>query len=301
MGAGASYFLIRDGTLRAFYARSGAESLASEMFWGEERAIPFVERLPEVKERSLLDAEAGGVIDIDHNLLLLFGGPVQPDIPLRRLYVRLALVGWFGWEVRWALAGRRDLISYLDLPPDVAAPAPPEVGAGSKKSDQDDPLQLRTRRDFVDTVVSVCLRSGSLRLYPICLPAIKTPVPVSRLLAAANARPSPSRLFWTDLTDKFPTGGLHLDEGKQRGIWWAADTRHPICRVSGTPGWTVEKFGDRFETQVGETGGALHLPQRSQAELVAKLRGILQLGRADLLHGHEKRVFGDALEAAGVR
>lgn len=301
MGARANYFLIRDGTLRASYANSGAESLASEMFWGEERAIPFVEQLPEVQDRGLLGVDAGAVIDIDHNVVLLFGGLVQADIPLRRLYVRLAGVGWFGWEVRWALGGRRDLISYLALPPDVAAPAPAEVSAKSKKSDQDDPLHLRKRRDSVDTVVSVCLRSGSLRLYPIYSPAIKTPVPVTRLLADANARPAPRRLFWSDLTDKFPTGGCHLDEGMQRGIWWASDTSHPICKLSDASGWTVEKFDDRFEAQLAETGGALHLPQRSQAELVDKLRGILQVGRPDILHGREKRLFATALEATGVR
>jgi hypothetical protein len=301
MGARANYFLMRDGILRAFHASSGADSLASEMFWGEERAIPFVERLPEIQERSLLDAEAGGVIDIDHNVVLLFGGPVQSDIPLRRLYLKLALVGWFGWEVRWALAGRRDLIRYLDLPPDVAAPAPAEVNAKPKKPDQDDPLQLRKTRGPVDTVISVSLRNGSLRLYPICLPAITTPVPVTRLIEAANALTAPPRLFWNDLTEKFPTGGLHIDEGKQHGIWWAADTSHAICKSSGAPGWNVEKLDDRFEAQVEETGGALHLPQRSQADLVDRLRGILQVGRSDILHGHEKRVFGDALEAAGVR
>jgi hypothetical protein len=303
MGARANYFLIRDGTLRAFYASTGAESMAAEMFWGEERAIPFVERLPEVKERSLLEGEAGGVIDIDHNVVLLFGGPVQPDIPLRRLYMKLALVGWFGWEVRWALAGRRDLIRYLALPPDVAAPVPvaPEAGAKPKKPVADDPLQLRKRRGPVNTVVSVCLRNGSLRFYPMSLPAITTPVPVPRLLEAANARSAPGRLFWSDLTDKFPTGGLHLDEGKQHGIWWAADTSRTICKSSGATGWNVEKVDDRFEAHVDETAGALHLPQRSQAELVAKLRGILQVGRPDILHGHEKRRFATVLEAAGVR
>jgi hypothetical protein len=301
MGARANYFLIRDGTLRAFYAQSGAASMASEMFWGEERAIPFVERLPEVKERSLLEGEAGGVIDIDHNVVLLFGGPVQPDIPLRRLFVKLSLVGWFGWEVRWARAGRRDLIRYLALPPDVAAPAPAEGSAKAKKPDQADPLHLRNGRGAVDTVISVSLRNGSLRFYPINRSTMATPVPVAQLIAAANARSAPPRLFWNDLTARFPTAGLHLDEATQHGIWWAADTSHAICKSSGTSGWNVERVDDRFEAQVEATGGALHLPQRSQEELVAKLRGVLQLGRTGILHRHEKRTFAAALEAAGVK
>jgi hypothetical protein len=301
MGARANYFLIRDGTLRSFYAISGAESMPSEMFWGEERAIPFVERLPEVKERSLLDGQAGAVIDIDNNVLLLFGGLVQSDIPLRRLYVKLALVGWFGWEVRWALAGRRELIRYLSLPPDVAAPTAANGNGKAKKPDQDDPFQPRKKRGPADTVISVSLRNGSLRFYPVSLPAITAPAPVPRLIAAATARSAPPRLFWGDLTDKFPTGGLHLDEATQHGVWWSADTSRPICKSAGAPGWNVEKLDDRFEAQVEATAGALHLPQRSQAQLVDKLRGILQVGRADILHVHEKRTFAAALEAAGIK
>ena len=301
MGARANYFLIRDGTLRAFHAVSGADSMPSEMFWGEERAIPYVERLPEVNERSLLDGDAGGVIDIDNNVLLLFGGPVQSDIPLRRLYAKLALVGWFGWEVRWALAGRRELIRYLALPPDIAATTPADAGTKSKKPDQGDPLQPRKKQGPADTVISVHLRNGTLRLYPVCLSAITAQVPVLRLIEAANAHSAPPRLFWSDLTEKFPTGGLHLDEGTQRGVWWAADTSHPICKSAGAPGWNVEKLDDRFEVHVEETAGALHLPQRSQAQLIDKLRGILQIERTDILHGHEKRTFAAALEAVGIK
>jgi len=295
MGSRANYFLVRDGTRSTLTSPRGAAGLAFDMFWGPERAIPFVERLAKARGENLLDAAGGAVVDIDNHVLLLFGGGVQSDVPLRRMYLELAQATWFGWEVRWSMTGQLGLADYLGLPhnPFLAADAV-QVDSEEKRAD---PLKRRKRRGAVNTMVSVRLRHGELRLYPIWLPSKQAPMPIAGLVAAATDRPAPGRIDWTDWTRRFPAGGLHLDAGMQHGVWWAADTHRPIFDRSGSPEWTIETFDDRFEAQLVETGDCLRFPERSQADLVAQLRGILGVRRLDPLHGQEKRTFAAALEA----
>jgi hypothetical protein len=305
MGARANYFLIRDGTRRTFYSQWGAEHLAFDMFWGEQYAIPFVEQQLEVDDEYLLGDEGGAVIDIDHHVVLLFASFVGDDIPLRRLYLRLMQVLWTGWEVRWAPAHQLDLVDYVGLSREILTAGPPAV---PETTFLGDPLDVPEHPEFVDTVVSVRLRGGELRLYPISRwdwvsvdSSPFSPLPVSRLLAAAHPRPGSDRVTWSEWNDKFPEFGIHLDEGTQHGLWWAARTEYPPCSIDGLPGWRLDAFGDRFEAQLAETGDALRLPQRTDKELVKKLRGILNVGRSPLAYRREKRLFNAALETAGVK
>jgi hypothetical protein len=120
MGSRAHYAVIKDGKADLHYSHWGAQYIDSDVLWGPDQVIPFVESLDlDDPEHVLLDAtwsEGAVVLDVDRKKLLVSGGEtIGPDPQMRRLWLRLANIAWTGWDVSWAVHGISHVVDALGI------------------------------------------------------------------------------------------------------------------------------------------------------------------------------------------
>jgi hypothetical protein len=284
VGARANIILVNHGARRVFYTHWGAEDLPIDLFWGPERGVEFAESLEARDPDNLLGnawAEGGAVVDLDRQVLLLFGGEFRIDVPLRRTYLKLASAVWLGWDVRWAAAGMFDLADHLGVPrdrvtsPPLTEPPPSRIPTAATTGPLDPPEEAGP----TSTIISVHSADGALRFFGSAN-LFGLSWDVASILE--DALTAPSHLRWGPRLVAFPSAGLHLDEVARHGFWWAADAaREPIATTEDSPGWTIDRVGDRFEAQLEATKGAIKFPGRTEQELVEEVRGLLFRTPAD--------------------
>ncbi|HEY2587826.1 MAG TPA: hypothetical protein VGI81_18925 [Tepidisphaeraceae bacterium] len=269
MGQRANLIVIEGGRAEIFYTHWRANTLTTDLFWGPKYGVTLARAQERAGPADLLDevwAEAGALIDLDQESLLLFGGEdLRCDVPLRRLYLRLLAHAWSGWRICWAYEGVCDIADRLDIPrahvlvePESAPPVRLTCAA-------------KCKCPFVQTVASLTRVRGEMLLVPApCRPQeylIAGPdiLNVDESNTVAVYRPVPA----------FPTGGgFHIDEAQRSiEVWNAGDAPHLMTRVSAAwPDWNVTWYQDHFEFQIARTNGRFDVALATRDELIRRLR-----------------------------
>jgi hypothetical protein len=299
MGSRANIVVMQDGTYDLFYCHWCASSLPSDLFWGPAHAVAFARN--QLDARSLgreipmrradqshpdhasaqqpeaagwLDdnwAEGGAVIDLDRQVLILYGGEdLLWYIPLRRLYLQLLHEMWAGWDIRWAHRGIVDMADYVGLPQDWVT---------ARKSHEDSAPDFAdfVRKRFVDTIGSILLEDDELRLFPlggfVGFHLAAGPALVGRMKAHSGY----SHLPLAEWGVRFPRGGFHVDLRERHVHYWKASTASdPETYIFPLwPGWRVTWLQDNYEAHLARLGDRVSLPKESTEDLLSQVQRIV--------------------------
>lgn len=274
MGQRANLLIVRNQSYELYYSHWCAYTLPVSLFWGEQYAIRFIELQKRVDEAGWLDdnwAEGGAVLDVEHRVLLFFGGEdILYDVPLRNGLLRLMKNNWPGWEIRWAHEGIADLAAYVGYPID-------KVLAVHETSRQGACLVPPEEKKWVDLVASVAFSEQELLIFPLEgeLEVFLTGGP--RLLDGIDKSYGLSSLDLMEWTSRFPVGGFHIDvEGKKLQVWHAEPRPELTLRLQAVwPGWEIINQRSSYESQINCTYGRLQFQKLSQPELLAQLKTML--------------------------
>jgi hypothetical protein len=272
MGQRANIIVVEQGRRDTYYTHWRANSLPCDLFWGPIYSTAFARAQRPVPGGELFDdvwAEGGAVIDLDNQILLLFGGEdLLYEVPLRRLFLRLLKNGWPGWDVRWAYEGVCDIADYLGLPRAAVLSRERPVNPKPRRFTVDETLRL------IGTVASVKFSRGQLGLFP------------TRSGLEYNLSPGPGIIEMNRIggvadykaVDRVPmSGGFHIDETRQTVDFWTTSVAPNIVPrvVEWWPGWNVIWHQDRFEFQIERTDRRFDVSVPADEALLARIREIL--------------------------
>lgn len=302
MGHRANLILVENNEHRRYYCHWGSISIPDDFFWGPEYARPFIER-QRPEEQFWLDqiwAEGGVVMDVDHRMLLLWGGDhLLHDIPLRRVYLELLQEVWAGWTVHWAYNGVFDLVDYLELPRSLV-----ESDFDWSLIDRPAVFARPKAGEWGVSVGSVRFGDGRLRLFPLASDVgwrlEKGP---GMILKLARKQAGVASLNAGEWSDSFLHSGFHIDEQKKTVGFWAAHAPGAVMRIGPQwPGWQVEWWRDAFEFHLAEVGEALSLPVAAAEASLARLEEkFLKDNRIDMAALLLKLAGNDMLAAADIQ
>jgi hypothetical protein len=265
--------IVEEGQYELFYSHWCANTLTRDLFWGPEHAVQFVRMQRQVDESGWLDevwAEGAAVVDLDRQILLLFGGEdILYDIPLRRVYIEFLRRVWKGWDVRWAYEGIAAIADYVGYPRSkVLSPGKLETVCS---------LAFAEKRDWTDTVASIRWAAGDVRLYPLAGYAEAYLSSGPSLLNSPEAEHGLEVLSLAKYIEGFPVGGFHIEVPSQTvEFWMANDAPDVMARVRKCwPGWTLLWHRDAFEFQADRTQGLLRFPTRSRPALEKQVTQML--------------------------
>jgi hypothetical protein len=289
--------LFADAGPRLFHARSSAQTLAHDLFWGRDAAHAFIETALHEGELDsfpgLLDG--GAIIDEPRTTLLVWSdGEEAMDVPLRRIFMRLLAALWTGWEVRWASA--EDLHRYLR---DVRGWSESEAYAAfcpDHRYDLEDATPARTLPSWRTAVLSLRRPGGKFRFYTGR--SEKPPIIARRKLESAwSTAPASVGL------EVVPWSGTHIDlQAQTVEFWSAALLRMHEAFAERLPGFRVTDLGDAFERQVDLCEGRLLFPVPSEASLFEQWRSTL-LAPSCCTHvplQQRERLFAEASVRASI-
>lgn len=283
MGSRANFVLVEGGRHRLFYSHWGAMTIPEDFFWGPEIAGEYV-RAHDPAHEWLDDkwAEGGVLIDMDHHVLLLYGGQSLEGQPLlTRTYCRLLLWTWPGWKIRWAHEG-------VSAPAEHAGVRIGTASAGTKISlfGRLDSLIRRATtwpkfhlsdpdlpNPWLDTVMSVKWPDGAVHIYPICegfdRVALLGPQVVRRLRR--------SRGLNELVLPIMPDWGAHLDPQTLSMDFWTGRCDPQSRRRAGEAwkGWSLKWHRDAFEMQTALTGEKLSFPVESEDSRLDQIAALL--------------------------
>jgi hypothetical protein len=273
MGHRANLILVQNNQHRLFYCHWCSNTLTSDLFWGPEYAVPFIERQRPIDEDGWLDevwAEGGVVLDMDHSVLLFWGEEdISMDIPLRRLYLALLQEVWKGWTVDWAFDGVFDMVAYLELSDSL-------VSADRQPVQRILNFNPPPKLEWTSVVASIVFEDGTLRFFPVFGQLDWRLLAGPALVEAAQRGPGMEALALEAWTDKFPIRGFHIEAKQKLIAIWAADEPGITRRVRPQwPGWQVEWLRDSFEFQLAQSRGLLTFPIRPVEAQLALLEKIL--------------------------
>jgi len=279
MGHRASYVLIEDGAITAYYSHWGAKVAPAVVLGGFAETCAYLRALAPAD--GLLDtvwAEGGILLDADTHTLRFWGGESLRDRPdLRRLFLPSVGRLWPGWAVAWATQGVVDFAEY----PGVAQ----ALGQDPASRLDDDPekwvpyseAELLTPREepWLATVLTVRWDDGGVADYTFDHdpPGYLTYGP--ELLGILRGRP-PDALPREDGDGQgnYPIGGAYADV-PARTLWlWVANTRHPAYgeRVrQAWPGWHVDEHVDSLAQQIRLSGRDPALVTTPRDRVIAEL------------------------------
>jgi hypothetical protein len=270
MGSRANYVVIERGARELYYSHWTADTLARDLFWGPQWGLPFIRQ--QERTQAWLDdvwCEGAALADLDHKVLLFFGGDdVKYDVLLRRLYLSLLRSVWVGWDVRWAHQGLLDVVDHLGLPRALVL----------SERNEDFRRVPDAAGEWTNSVVSVRWADGRTRIYPLNAMADYTVyygealLPVLRRLDEAGQ--GRDRL----VVASDCTGGAHVDVAFALvDFWLAAPRPEPQERAAGRwPGWEVVWRRDELEAQVSLTDGRLTFDTPPAEKLVADIASMLE-------------------------
>ena len=260
MGQRANYVVVEEDGWKLYYSHWAGSTADRDLFWGPEHTLEFVR--DQDPTSSWLDevwCEGGALIDTVGKALLWFGGEdIRGDVARHRLTLALMRRIWSGWSVHWAFEGLGAIADYLGVPRDQVRSSP-----------RDPPSQelehLRVDGDWSSTVVSL-VSAGRLSLHRIASGAHELFEFPPELPAALASRGGRAALQISLQGGDLIGGGAHIDMSARRIDLWEVDYHQDLqLDAARWPGWQVEHHGDRFESQIERTGGALQVEPPSQA------------------------------------
>lgn len=261
MGQRANLVIIEGGKRTLYYDHWCANLLDVDLFWGPRDALDFIrQREPAAEPEGWLDTswcEGAALLDLDHSLLVFFGGEdILWDVPLRRHFLDLLAANWKGWRVRWAPEGLLTITDLVGLPRSLFSVQPSGDG------------QFFRNEEFPENnlvLTSVRRADGSLSVHRLCGDEehlLAGPDPLLALMPAAD-----NPIVWEG--EEFPHGGVHLDL-VERAVhtWWAAPTADLVRHIQPAwPGWTVHWHQDCYEAHFALLEDRISLLQRPPALL----------------------------------
>ncbi|MEK8214651.1 MULTISPECIES: hypothetical protein [unclassified Paenibacillus] len=268
MGHRANLMIIREGNYSLYYSHWCAITLPSDLFWGPEAAVAFIEQ-QEPAEGWLDNAWAEGCacVDLDHRHLLWYGGEDEHyEIPLRRHLLKMMQPLWPGWTIEWASSGILDMAAYVGYPVEELI---------SEVSRTITPLSLvpESRDGWVRTVASVVYLDGELRLYPVQSELEDYLLQGPSLVELLNKSEGSTELDLNEWPKETPDQGFHLDLlARTIDIWYAPDAGNLLQQIrTAWPGWTVTDQRDQYESQIRLTEGKLCFKMENPQELTERL------------------------------
>ncbi|MNI04878.1 hypothetical protein D3C73_578160 [compost metagenome] len=272
MGQRANLILVRNGSYQLYYNHWCANRLDEELFWGPEESLAFIES-QNLTEEWLDDrwAEGGVLMDIDHQVLLWYGGEnILYDIPLRRQLFTLMQTLWCDWELRWASAGIVDMAKYLNVPLE-------QVRSVEHTGELITTIEPEPKGGFIRTIASIVFENDDLRVFPLYQTFSDCLLDGPSFIQAINPSSGQQKLCMGEWSEDFPDQGFHLNlRHKTLDIWYADTDSDIIQHVTRYwSDWTVNDLGDRYEEQSKLTGEAIIFAPQSQTTLIERLRSML--------------------------
>ncbi|WP_019420741.1 WD40 repeat domain-containing protein [Paenibacillus sp. OSY-SE] len=296
MGQRANLILVRNGSYELYYSHWCANTLPRDLFWGPEETLSFIEG-QQPAEGWLDDrwAEGGVIMDMDHQVLLWYGGEdIMYDIPLRRQLFALMQPLWSGWELRWAKAGIVDMAMYLHYPLE-------HVRSLEYTTELISLIEPEPKDGFIRIIASIVFPNGELRIFPLSGTfdeyLLAGPSSFIQAISPASGQPELRVAEWSE---DFPDQGFHLDTRRRSlDIWYAGDDSDIITHVKKCwPDWTVTDLADQYEVQSVLTGNAVIFSPQSQSKLISQLQEML-LYSASSSPVDSIKLFADYHEKAG--
>jgi hypothetical protein len=216
-------------------------------------------------------AEGGAVIDLDRQVLILYGGEdLLWYIPLRRLYLQLLQEMWAGWDIRWAHRGIVDMADYVGLPRDW-------VITGKSDEDLVPDFAACLDRRIVDTLGSILLEGDELRLFPLRGVEYFKLAAGLALVDSMKEHPGFTHLPLAEWGASFPRGGFHVNVRERYVEYWSASaTFDPETYIVPLwPGWRVTWLRDNYEAHLARLGDRVSLPEWSSEELLSQVKSIV--------------------------
>ncbi|MNB75447.1 hypothetical protein D3C75_220910 [compost metagenome] len=257
-----------------YYSHWCANTLPTDLFWGEQYALKFIEMQTKVDESGWLDdvwAEGGAVLDLDHKKLLFYGGEdILYDIPLRNLFLKLMRKTWYGWDIQWAYEGIADLAAYVGYPKE-------KVLTGFDDDLKDASLAPPEERDWVNTVASVKFSQNDLLLFPLYGGIDVYLMYGSDLIDKIDKSYGYKNISLDEWSADFPVGGFHIDIPARRLEFWHANDIPNISYElqSKWSGWEVIDYYNNYEAHCRSTAGLLQFQNVNQDQLLEALKASL--------------------------
>ncbi|MDJ0840911.1 MAG: hypothetical protein QNK37_30655 [Acidobacteriota bacterium] len=273
----AQLIVIKRGNWNLYESLWSADVLPYELFWGPEHATTFIESQHGVTRDAWLRPSlvtGGALLDLDTRELIFFGNSrnLRCDIPLRRTFFKLMQPHWQNWTLRWAHEGLADFADHVGYPRE-------RIIDGHVDRPHLD-LSSTHLLGWVDLVGSIKEEDGRMRIFPLDGHAEPLLIAGPRLLYEARRRGGERKLDLQEHTDCFPLEGFHLDVASRTLTFWtgpeAPGLRERIAER--WPDWSVVWARDRYETQLDAADGTLHLPERTEMDMIEQLEGYLLAG-----------------------
>jgi hypothetical protein len=273
MGQRANLIIVQNNSYDLYYSHWCANTLPTDLFWGPQYAIAFIEMQTKVDESGWLNdvwAEGGVVLDLGKKKLLFYGGEdILYDVSLRRLLISLMQITWHGWEIKWANEGITDLASYVGYPIE-------NVLTEHEIRTIDLVLAPPEEKDWVDTVASVRFSDDEVLLFPL-YDGFKVLSIGPRMVEKINKSYGYRQIRLSEWTHNFPLGGFHINIPDKRVEFWHSDAMPNIFQhlSSAWSDWTVLDNESNYESQASSTNGQLEFQTIDSNRLLVELRTLL--------------------------
>ncbi|TDC44873.1 hypothetical protein E1281_32325 [Actinomadura sp. KC345] len=252
MGGGHAHYVVLDGKQRRVWSRRrGALSLFTDVLWGPERTLEFIQ------------SQEGGTPDFWMNSVW-WQGVLLVDLRKRQMLVHTfhemddhhtsvhEIRAWLrivrglwprGWEIAWIPRGLHEVMDHLGLPYDTVLYldepmiAPPRSQWALPPAEDDDLAAA------AETVVAVRGTGGRLSFGGLWINGM------DEMLLHGPARLEIEQEEAADcaVLGAVPRNGAYLDVGSRRLDWWALDCPHDRRLVeSQWTGWTLTDHGDDY-------------------------------------------------------
>ena len=281
MGQRANLIILEKGIYTLYYDHWAANSLDSYLFWGPDRAVSYFRSHEKSGEDYWLDTvwcEGGAVIDLDKKVLLFFGGEdIYYDVLLRRMYLKLMVYMWPGYEIRWAYNGILDLADYVHY---QGADLNDQDTAYTKDMAWVNRLDDHDAKDL-EGILSI-KKDGKVTLHPFygydaCEHLL---LAGEGVLHEAEKRVGLAQFVFPNASPEEGTqfvAGIHIDSPSKTLFFWRGAPQSTIIdKLTGLwPGWAIIDLKDDFEEQEALTDGLLTFTLASEKQLLAQLRRIV--------------------------
>ncbi|MFD0695908.1 hypothetical protein ACFQZT_17660 [Paenibacillus sp. GCM10027628] len=274
MGQRANLVIVKQDGYDLYYNHWCANTLPSDLFWGPEHAIAFIQAQTKVEQTDWLDdiwAEGGAVIDEAKKLLLFYGGEdVQSNIPFRRLFLELIQKVWGDWEIQWAHEGIVDLAEYVGVPKE-------KVLAGKDDDLINADLEPPEEKEWVDTIASIRFEDEDILIFPLYGGIEGCLLHGAELIRNCNKSFGYKQFKIDEWTTDFPSSGFHIDAINKRIVLWHADVFSNIMQrlKEKWPGWELHEHNDQFEMHAQITASALQFPEVDSTKILSEIKSSL--------------------------
>ncbi|CAN7634234.1 hypothetical protein LJR153_004824 [Paenibacillus sp. LjRoot153] len=274
MGQRANLVIVQQDGYDLYYNHWCANTLPSDLFWGPEHAISFIQAQKKVDQTDWLDdiwAEGGAVIDEAKKLLLFYGGEdMQSNIPYRRLFLELMQRVWGDWEIHWAHEGIVDLAEFVGVSRDKVL---------SGKDDDLANVNLRPpgAMDWIDTIGSIKFEDEETLIFPLDGGIEGYLLHGPELLQNCNKSFGYKQFHMEEWASDFPSSGFHIDiKNKQIEIWYADVFSNIVQRLQEKwQDWKVIDNFDRYEAQIEILRGRLQFQTEESSKILSEIKASL--------------------------